>query len=76
MDSPELFKTFKTSFPAGSMFWFRKDALDPLASNLLDEEEFELEAGQLDGTLAHSVERVTGAVANAQGFKVVDITVL
>jgi len=76
MDSPELFKTFKTSFPAGSMFWFRKDALDPLASNLLDEEEFELEAGQLDGTLAHSVERVTGAVANAQGFKVVDITSL
>ncbi|MCP1205023.1 glycoside hydrolase family 99-like domain-containing protein [Pantoea sp. B550] len=76
MDSPELFKTFKTSFPAGSMFWFRKDALDPLASNLLDEEEFELEAGQLDGTLAHSVERVTGAVANSQGFKVVDITSL
>ena len=76
MHTPELSKTFKTSFPAGSMFWFRKDALDPLASNLLDEEEFELEAGQLDGTLAHSVERVTGAVANAQGYKVIDITSL
>lgn len=76
MGTPELSKTFKTSFPAGSMFWFRKDALDALGSNLLDEEEFELEAGQLDGTLAHSVERVTGAVANAQGYKVIDITSL
>lgn len=76
LDSPEISKNYKTSFPAGSMFWTRKDALEPLTSNLIDEEEFELEAGQLDGTLAHSVERVVGAVVNKQGYRLVDSTSL
>jgi lipopolysaccharide biosynthesis protein len=76
MQHPELSKDYKTSFPAGSMFWFRRDALEPLASNLIDEDEFELEAGQLDGTLAHSVERVIGAVAASQNYRLIDTTAL
>lgn len=76
MHQPELSKDYKASFPAGSMFWFRKDALEPLSNNLIDEDEFELEAGQLDGTLAHSVERVIGAVAASQNYRLVDTTAL
>ncbi|PIJ48533.1 hypothetical protein BL250_13495 [Erwinia sp. OLTSP20] len=76
LQKPKLSKDYKTVFPAGSMFWFRKDALEPLTSNLIDEDEFELEAGQLDGTLAHSIERVIGAVATKQNYRLIETTFL
>jgi GT2 family glycosyltransferase len=42
------------SYFAGSMFWCRPQALDPLLALALN---FEVEAGQTDGTMAHVVER-------------------
>lgn len=58
-------------FPAGSMFWTRVAALAPMLDAHFREDDFEEEAAQLDGTLAHAIERVTGACASSQGLRVV-----
>jgi lipopolysaccharide biosynthesis protein len=56
------------SFIAGSMFWLRPAALRLLLDAHLEVTEFEAEAGQLDGTLAHAVERVFSLAASGGGF--------
>ena len=60
------------TFVAGSMFWARLEALRPLLDSRLESCDFEPEAGQLDGTLAHAVERVMAAWATRAGFRVMD----
>jgi len=57
-------------FFEGSMFWFRPAAFDALRQLNILPHEFEAEAGQLDGTLHHAVERCFTIAARAEGFKV------
>ena len=56
-------------FPSGSMFWGRSDALAPLLEQNLTWEDFSAEAGQIDGTLAHAIERSILFFAEAAGYQ-------
>jgi len=56
-------------FIAGSMFWLRPAAVRLLLDAHLDLAEFDGEQGQLDGTLAHAVERIFCLMASADGFR-------
>lgn len=56
------------NFPAGSMFWARMDAMRPLFDLNLSWEDFPEEKGQTDGTTAHAIERLLGAVPTGRGF--------
>lgn len=56
-------------FPAGSMAWYRTSALRPLAAILRDGDAFEEEAGRIDGTFAHALERIIGLFIAANGYR-------
>ena len=58
------------------MYWIKPFTLGMLKSLQLEPEDFEDEAGQLDGTMAHAVERVIGELALAAGQKVIETTAL
>ena len=55
-------------FPAGSMFWFKPQALAPLLNSGLTFDDFPEERGQLDGTIAHAIERAFLFIAETAGF--------
>jgi lipopolysaccharide biosynthesis protein/2-polyprenyl-3-methyl-5-hydroxy-6-metoxy-1,4-benzoquinol methylase len=61
------------TFVAGSMFMARLTALLPLLGLELRDEEFEAEAGQVDGTMAHAIERAISISAHRQGLTVAAI---
>jgi lipopolysaccharide biosynthesis protein len=60
--------TFTESFVAGSMFWFRPTALKNIHQLFLRGLQFEPELGQVDGTLAHAIERIFCVAAKAAGM--------
>lgn len=47
-------------YPAGSFFWCRTSVLEPLFALDLKLEDFAEEGGQVDGTIAHGIERIIG----------------
>ncbi|HVJ39347.1 MAG TPA: glycoside hydrolase family 99-like domain-containing protein [Stenotrophomonas sp.] len=60
------------SFASGTMFWARLQALRPILDAHLYPAEFENERGQIDGTLAHAMERAFAAAAVAAGYRVAE----
>jgi lipopolysaccharide biosynthesis protein len=55
-------------FPTSTMFWARREALEPLFRLGLDYTDFEPETGQIDGTLAHAIERSLLFICEHEGF--------
>lgn len=62
----------ETGFFAGTMFAARTDAFVPLLSLNLQPDDFEEEEGQVDGTLAHAVERIISVSSHAAGLRPAD----
>ncbi len=56
-------------FPAGSMFWARAAALRPLLDLSLRFDDFPPEAGQLENTTQHAVERLMLHAAERAGYR-------
>jgi hypothetical protein len=61
-------------FPAGSMFWFKTRALEPLLKLDLRFEFFEPEEKAVDGTLAHAIERAFLYIVEVAGYGWVQTT--
>jgi lipopolysaccharide biosynthesis protein len=59
-------------FVAGNMFFARVSSVFPLLCLGMDDMDFEPEKGQVDGTLAHSIERLFSISTVAAGMKIVD----
>ncbi|MDN3711609.1 rhamnan synthesis F family protein [Paracoccus cavernae] len=61
-------------FPVGSMFWARTAALQPLLDLNLPQAAFPPEAGQVDGTLAHAIERMLGVTCQSLGYHILPVS--
>jgi len=57
-------------FAAGTMFWARTAAIEPLLLADFQSNNFEAERGQVDFTLHHAIERIFGLVVSALGFHI------
>ncbi|VWD14258.1 rhamnosyltransferase WsaF family glycosyltransferase [Burkholderia contaminans] len=55
--------------PSGSMFWFRSAVIRSLLDLELKTYHFDPEAGQVDGTMAHAIERAFFLICEISGFK-------
>ena len=72
----ELFSLYRLGpnwefyFSAGTMFWASGRLLNKVNEVCITDDQFEVEAGQLDATLAHAYERFFGAICHKMGWKI------
>jgi lipopolysaccharide biosynthesis protein len=62
------------AFPAGSMLWTNRVILQKLANCSWSQDDFEMERGQVDGTLAHAFERIFIHLTLALGKEYVQVS--
>jgi len=62
------------TFVAGSMYWVRLEAIRLLIDAHLQPSDFRPENADIDGTLAHAIERVVAVCATHSGWHVKDTT--
>ena len=60
-------------FVAGSMFYARTEIFDYIINLNLTDADFDEEKGQIDGTLAHTLERYFGVLAAEKGYYIEEI---
>lgn len=65
----EISRNVPIDFPSGSMFWARTAAIKPLLDCNLTFDEFPEEAGQLDETLGHAIERLYFFSCERAGYR-------
>lgn len=63
-------------FPAGSIYWIKPALLQALRGLNLIAADFEPEQALVDGTTAHAVERLLGAMAQDQHLRIVEAPTL
>ncbi|ARC35270.1 glycosyl transferase family 1 (plasmid) [Paracoccus yeei] len=63
-------------FPAGSMYWLKSDMIAMIKALQLNANDFDIEYGQVDGTVAHGFERAMGPLCKAFGNRIVQTTEL
>lgn len=72
-ESAAWLKQTQPWFAAGTMFWFKPQSVQSLLHcPSIQQDAFETEKGQIDGTLAHAVERVFGCATLANGYHLID----
>lgn len=62
------------SFAAGTMFFAQMKAILPLLNLAIDDDDFDEELGQTDGTFAHAVERIFSVSCAAAGLLTIEQT--
>ncbi len=63
-------------FVTGTMFWFRPEALQRMLLLHIPFKDYPMEAGQIDGTIMHSLERIITLCARISGYQYTDTTIL
>jgi lipopolysaccharide biosynthesis protein len=72
-ESPQWLQRAKPWFAAGTMFWFKPQSIQSLLHcPSIQQDEFEIEGGQIDGTLAHAIERMLGCATLIDGYHLID----
>ena len=59
----------ESSFPAGSMYWFKPAALKELC--MIESKHIPLEDGWADGTVMHTIERYIGVLVENNEYKII-----
>jgi glycosyltransferase involved in cell wall biosynthesis/GT2 family glycosyltransferase len=65
----QINRNSKFIFPTGNMFWCKPEILKPILNWDFKFQDFDSEGGQIDGTLAHSIERLIGLCCTEYSHK-------